>query len=108
MSTGVSPGASLPATLTVSPSKLNTLANALAVCAAASSACGPLFAAATPPSGTEPDNTLDAVFNILSHPANNVAGIYQIASGASVFAPALSCCAAGLDALHDLDGRRNQ
>jgi len=90
VNTGASPGASAPATLSVSSAKLNTLANALAVCAAASSACAPLFAAATPPPGLAPDNTLDAVFNILRYPANNVAAIYQVSSGKSVFSPALT------------------
>ncbi len=90
VSTGISPGASVPATLTVSRAKLNTLANALAVCTAASSVCAPLFAAATPSSGLVPDNTLDAVFNILRYPANNVAAIYQVASGTTVFSPALA------------------
>jgi hypothetical protein len=89
VNSGIAPGASAPATLTEPVAKLNTLANALSACAGAA-ACAPLFAAATPTSGSAPNNTLDAAFNILRHPANNVAAVYQLASASSVFSPALA------------------
>ncbi len=91
ISTGTSPGAAIPSTLAVPSSKLNTLANALTACTASSggSGCPALFNAAV--SGdTVPGNTLDAALNIARAPANNVAAIYALASGSSLFSPALS------------------
>ena len=90
VNSGVAPGASVPATLTEPVAKMNTLANALSACAGAAASCAPLFTAATPTSGGAPNNTLDAAFNILRHPANNVAAVYQLASASSVFSPALA------------------
>ncbi len=90
-STGASPGAGLPSTLTVPTSKLNTLANALASCTASSGgeSCTALFNAAT--SGNSvPSNTLDAAMNIAHAPAGNVAAIYALAAGDALFSPALS------------------
>ena len=90
-STGTSPGAGIPSTLTVSTGKLNTLANALASCTHSSggSSCSGLFTAAAFGS-TVPGNTLDAALNIAHFPGNNVAAIYALASGSAVFSPALS------------------
>ncbi len=90
-STGTSPGAGIPSTLTVSTSKLNTLANALASCTGSSSgnSCSGLFTGAASGS-TLPGNTLDAALNIARSPGNNVAAIYALASGSAVFSPALS------------------
>ena len=90
-STGASPGAAIPSTLTVSTSKLDSLANALASCTRSSggSACSGLFNAAASGS-TVPGNTLDAALNIAHTPSNNVAAIYALASGNAVFSPALS------------------
>jgi len=90
VNSGVAPGASVPETLGEPLAKLNTLANALSACAGPAAICASLFAAATPTSGVAPDNTLDAAFNILRHPANNVAAVYQLASASSVFSPALA------------------
>ena len=90
-SAGTSPGAGIPSTLTVSTSKLNTLANALASCTRSSggNSCSGLFTAAASGS-TVPGNTLDAALNIAHSPGNNVAAIYALASGSAVFSPALS------------------
>ncbi len=87
---GVAPGAAIPATLTLPISKLNSLANALASCAGTSggAACSQLFSAAA--GDNVPANTLDAALNIARAPANNVAAIYTIAAGSSVFSPALA------------------
>ncbi len=89
--TGVSPGAGIPATLSVSTKKLNALANALISCTASSSgsACSALFTAAASGSST-PGNTLDAALNIAHAPGNNVATIYALAASNSTFSPALS------------------
>ena len=93
--TGTSPGAGIPSTLAVPTGKLNTLANALASCAATAggSACSPLFTAATSGS-TVPANTLDAALEIARAPASNVAAIYTLAAGNAVFSPALSAAPA--------------
>jgi hypothetical protein len=91
---GQAPGASAPATVAEPVAKLNTLANALTACAGAAANCAPLFAAATPTSAAAPDNTLDAAFNILRHPAYNVNAVYQLASVGAVFSPALAAAPA--------------
>ena len=87
MSTGVSPGAGLASTISVPSSRLNTLANALTPCTGSGS-CTALFTAATV-GNSVPANTLDAAFNIVRHPAANVAAIYALAAS-PVFTPALS------------------
>lgn len=89
--TGTSPGAEIAPTLVVPVSKLNTLANALASCTSSSggSGCTNLFSAAA--SGDEvPSNTLDAALSIAHAPGNNVAAIYALAAGSSIFSPALN------------------
>jgi streptogramin lyase len=89
--TGTSPGASVPATLKISTSKLNTLANALASCTGSDggASCSGLFAAAANGSAI-PSNTLDAVLNIVRAPGNNAASIFALAGQNIVFSPALS------------------
>ena len=104
-STGASPGAGNPSTLDVSTNKLNTLANALASCAASSggSACSGLFNAAT--SGTTvPANTLDAALNIAHSPGSNVAAVYTLAAGSPVFAPSLSAAPPDLMLHNTIEG----
>jgi hypothetical protein len=88
--TGSSPGAMLPSTLKVATAKLNTLANALSACAVSGgNACSTLFSAAIN-NGVLPGNTLDAALNIAHAPSNNVASVYAVATGSSVFSPTLS------------------
>ena len=89
--TGTSPGAGIPSTLTVATKKLNSLANALASCTGSSggSSCTSLFTAAAA-GGTTPSDTLDAALDIAHSPANNVAAIYTLAAGNATFTPALS------------------
>jgi streptogramin lyase len=86
IATGTSPGAAVPANVTVSTAKLNTLADVLASCVspAGETACAALFSAATT-GGTTPGNTLDAALNIARHPASNVGGIYTLAQANVVF-----------------------
>jgi streptogramin lyase len=90
-SSGVSPGAGIPANLTISTSKLDTLANALTSCTLSSggTACTGLFTAATT-GGAAPTNTLDAALNIARAPARNVPAIYALAAGSAMFSPALT------------------
>lgn len=86
IATGTSPGAAVPANVTVSTAKLNTLADALSSCMAPAgeTACAALLSAATT-SGTTPGNTLDAALNIARHPANNVSSIYTLAQANAIF-----------------------
>jgi hypothetical protein len=89
MTTGSSPGASLPTGLNVPSAKINTLASILNTCTASSggAACPGVMAAATAPGGTTPTNTLDAVWNILRNPANNVRALNVLAPGSPAFTP---------------------
>ena len=91
IATGASPGAALPANVTVSTSKLNMLANALASCvnSVGGASCSSLLNAATA-GGVTPSNTLDAALNIARNPANNVSAIYTLAVANTVFASALT------------------
>jgi len=77
MTTGASPGASLPAGLSIPSAKINTLADILNSCTATSggAACTSLMTAATISGGPTPGNTLDAVYNILRNPTNNVSAL---------------------------------
>ncbi len=90
MTTGVSPGPSLPTGLTIPSAKINTLASILNSCTATSgaSSCTALMTAATLSGSTAPANTLDAVFNILRNPANNVAALDALLPATPAFTPA--------------------
>ena len=90
IATGTSPGAALPANVTVSTSKLNMLANALASCvnSVGGANCSSLLTDATA-GGVTPSNTLDAALNIARNPASNVSAIYTLAAANTVFASAL-------------------
>jgi sugar lactone lactonase YvrE len=89
MATGASPGASLPAGLTIPSAKINTLANILNSCAATSggAACTSLMAAATISGSPAPGNTLDAAFNILRNPTNNVSALNALLPANAPFVP---------------------
>jgi sugar lactone lactonase YvrE len=89
MTTGVSPGPSLPTGLTIPSAKINTLASILNTCTATSGAapCAAWMTAATVSGGTPPTNTLDALFNILRNPANNVAALDALLPATPPFIP---------------------
>ena len=91
ITTGTSPGTALPANVTVSTSKLNMLANALASCvnSVGGATCSQLFTDATA-GGVTPSNTLDAALNIARNPASNVSDIYTLAAANTVFASSLT------------------
>ena len=81
----------------VPTNQLYALANSVAACvnsiggkAGDGSACGTLFADATPPGSVPPIDTLTAVLNIASNPTANVPDIFSIATPSSPFAPTLS------------------
>jgi len=105
VNTGSSPGAAIPATLNVSTSKLNTLADALASCTLSSggASCAGLFTDATAGS-TVPDNTIDAALNIAHAPGNQVSAIYALAAGSPVFLPALTAAPPDLMLHNTLNG----
>jgi hypothetical protein len=95
--TGTSPGTDLPAGAILPLTQLYSLADSLAACvnstggtAGDTSACGRLFAAATPPGGTAPTDTVSAVIEIVQHPGQNVAAIYAVAGANPPFQPTLA------------------
>lgn len=93
LTTGTSPGVSFPPNGSSPAAKINSLANLLNNCTAATSpaGCAPLFSATTPSNGTAPTNTLDALLNLVRNPGNNVGSLYtQSTSGAAPFTPALT------------------
>jgi streptogramin lyase len=93
---GSSPGAAFPANGASPAAKINTLANLLNTCTAASSAvlpglnCLPFFMGTTPANGSPPLNTLDAALNIVRNPGSNVAALYSLSTASTAFAPALT------------------
>jgi hypothetical protein len=95
--TGVSTGSALPTGAVGPSSEINTLADAVSYCinstggvAGDGSACGNLFLWATPPAGSAPTNTIDAVMDIAHYPALNVANIYNSVHDGAPFSPRLS------------------
>jgi hypothetical protein len=92
MATGTSPGASLPTGLSVPAAKINTLADILNSCTSTSggAACTSLLTAATVAEGSTPKDTLDAVYDILRNPANNVKALYALLPSSQAFTPVAS------------------
>jgi streptogramin lyase len=88
---GVVPGSAIPNGAVAESAKLNTLADVLASCVNSdgTSACAPLFAAATV-AGNAPANTLDAALNIAQNPSANIAAVFNVSSPTGPFQPALS------------------
>jgi hypothetical protein len=92
LTTGVSPGTAFPATGASPAAKINTLANLLNTCTAATTdttPCTKLLALATPAGTTAPANTLDAALNIVHNPAVNAADLYTQSTTSTAFTPAL-------------------
>jgi hypothetical protein len=72
---------------------INALANIMEACVdttGATSSCTNLFAAATPPGGTTPTDTLSAMLDIAQNPGNNVAALFKIGPSKGLFQPSLS------------------
>jgi hypothetical protein len=95
MTTGTSPGASLPAGLSIPSAKISSLADILNSCTATSggAACTALFTAATVSGGTAPVNTLDAIYDILRNPTSNVSALNALAPTNPVFTPVVASAA---------------
>ena len=96
MQTGASPGATLEQSNVVPVAKLYSLANTLGACVNSAggtvgdgSACGQLFASATPAGGAPPADTLTAALEIARNPARNVDAIYNLSPAVEMFAPVL-------------------
>jgi streptogramin lyase len=70
--------ATLPSNLAIETGKLNALADAIAGCVNSdgTTACSPLFTAATVGSST-PTDTFTAALNIVKHPGQNVMAVYK-------------------------------
>ena len=95
LATGTAPGPALPAGATLPVAEVNTLANILASCinsngsTTSGTACANLFAAATPPGGSAPTDTLTAAINIAHYPGNSVGALFGLATSSAVFQPVL-------------------
>jgi streptogramin lyase len=111
LSTGAAPGPALPAGATLSVAEVNTLANILSSCVnsngsvTSGAACATLFAAATPPAGSAPTDTLTAALNIAHYPGKSVPALFALASPSAVFQPALTTAPANwLIGIHHTGG----
>ncbi|HEX3569989.1 MAG TPA: hypothetical protein VHU44_04135 [Acidobacteriaceae bacterium] len=105
VATGSSPGSSFATNGSSPAASINTLANILNACGAASGgACAALFSAAAQPSSAAPTNTLDAALNIVRNPAANVPALYALASSSAPFTPALTSAPADLTLYVDYSG----
>jgi hypothetical protein len=102
ISQGMTPGPALPAGYYAQQIQINTLADAIAGCvntaggaANDGSACGDLFAEATPPyGGVAPTDTVGALIDILNNPAQNVTDLYKLKAKATAFQPTLTAAPA--------------
>jgi streptogramin lyase len=74
--------------------KVNTLADLLVTCVDSSGpvsiACSNLFAAAAPPGGSTPGDTLSAILDIALNPANNVSELFTLVPPNYPFKPTLT------------------
>jgi streptogramin lyase len=89
MTMGTSPGAPLPTGLSVPSAKINTLADILNSCTGTrgGAACTSLLTAAAISGGSTPNDTLDAVSDILRNPSNNVKALNALLPTAQPFTP---------------------
>jgi hypothetical protein len=94
---GASPGPALPGGFSAPIPNLYTLANAMATCinstggvAKDGTNCGKFLDYATPPGGTAPTNTADAILDIANNPTNNVGPIFSLAPANDPFQPTLT------------------
>ena len=70
---------------------LGTLANLVSLCAPGSSpGCAALLRLATPPGGSPPTDTAQAMVNLARNPTLATAGLYSLTQGATVYQPALA------------------
>lgn len=69
---------------------LNTLANLISLCASDTTRCESLLRLATPPGGTAPRDTVQAVLNLVRNPTLSPTGLYGLARTSNHYAPALA------------------
>jgi hypothetical protein len=92
-STGVARTTTPAGNGTAPATTLNTLSNIMAACVNTSGsvgACPVLFAAATPPGGTAPSDTLGAMLDIALNPGRNVAALFAISPASATFQPSMT------------------
>jgi hypothetical protein len=82
----------LPASLSVEPGKLYALADILASCVNSdgTTACQPLFSAATPTNGTVPADVFTAALDIVKNPGQNPSGVFNLLSATPPFPTVLT------------------
>jgi streptogramin lyase len=92
LATGTSPGTSLPTGLSVPAAKINTLADILNSCSSTTggATCASLLTAAAVAGGSTPNDTLDATYNILRNPTNNVRGLNALLPTVQAFTPVVA------------------
>ncbi|HET6489898.1 MAG TPA: hypothetical protein VFG28_09050, partial [Syntrophales bacterium] len=71
--------------------EFNSLGNLLATCSSSGNpdSCSPLFHLATPPHGSEPKDTLQAIVNIAHNPWKDVPRLFALSLESNVYEPAL-------------------
>jgi hypothetical protein len=72
---------------------VNTLADIISVCVnsnGTSAGCNSLMSAATPSGGTAPADTIQAVFDVATNPANNVGALFGLVPATGPFQPTLN------------------
>lgn len=92
LSTGQARTATTAGNGAVPQAEINTLADIVAPCVNSTGSgpeCAALFAAATPSGGSAPTNTLQALFNIATHPSQQVGALFALSSITAPFQPTL-------------------
>jgi hypothetical protein len=69
---------------------LGTLANLVSLCAPGTAGCDDVLRLTTPPGGSEPPDTAQAVLNLALHPTLAPDQLFTLARSVAVFAPALT------------------
>jgi hypothetical protein len=98
IATGISPGANLPAGITIPVAEIDTLANIAAACVNSTGGtatdtttnCGALFSAATPAGSSAPTDVVTALLNVENNPGMNAAALYALTSSTAPFQPQLA------------------
>ncbi len=97
ISTGETPGLSLPANYAVPVAQINTIADVIAACVNSpggvsgdSSVCGTIFALTLPSGGVTSTNTIAALLNLANNPTLNTAALYNLIPPLSPFQPTQS------------------
>ncbi len=75
---------------TTTRATFNSLANMLGVCININAHCNELFTLSTPPAGTAPQNTFEAVLNIAHYPSQNLEALLAFSKKQNLYTPALS------------------